>query len=202
VIAFGATGYTGVNTDTSASYRNVVQTINGPLDEVRVRFVSGTNATLLYSTDHCSIGRLSGAKTDTLATPVELTFGGGQHGFKLGGGASRFFIWSDWIAFNGWTAGDSLVVISDNAADMTECMRWVATAPAGSNTLIFSPGSALNSVNGITWNVASPGTEDFNAGDLHCIDTIEVRKTPVLIKPKGGISFRRRLVFRKKAYWT
>lgn len=194
-IAFSAATVSGENADASSSWRIVIPTINGPQDQVRVRFSAGTTTGGIAQADHCSIGVYTSGNSNTVATPIELLFGGAS-GFQFTKPASvPSFIWSDWTTFNGWTSGNNLVVVIDMGAAATSFCRATPVDAALQNWVY----SALASYNSAT----EPGTPA--AGSPFTLETwgadiIEVRTTPVLLKPKSLAPVKRTLVNRLKAY--
>jgi hypothetical protein len=186
----------GDNQDPNASWRIVVPTINGPQDQVRVRFCSGTLASGVGQANNCSIGVSTGTNANTVATPVELLFGG-VSGFSFAKEFNNQPIYSDWVNFNGWNAGDKLVVTIDLGApaNLSLC-RTTVGVPAGSTT--FTYGTVTPP--GITYNQATPAAADASFSEVWAIDLIEVRTAPVLLKSKSVITPKRTLFRRQKAF--
>lgn len=192
-VAYSQTPASGSNSDANASWRCVAKTTDGPQDEVRVRFRAGSTAALVAQSNNCAIGRSSGTAGNTLATPVELKFGG-VSGYAFTSGLA-FSLFSDWLSFGGWTAGDSLVVVMDFGSAGEHC-RTPNTIVGVATTYVY--GTVTPPV--ATFNQATPVTEDSSfADETWGIDLIEVRKTPIFIPSKTSGHEKRSLRVRSKA---
>jgi hypothetical protein len=99
---FGIGGYT---------YRTVMGSalsLSGPsLGHVRLTIAAWSSTDTIL--DHVGLGVSNGTQSDTLATPVEITFGGGGHGCTITAGNVAV---SDWISF-ACLQTDKLVAIFD-----------------------------------------------------------------------------------------
>jgi hypothetical protein len=143
------------------TFRSVLPILSDAVTQVRCTFVSSNIHGL--STDHCSIGIWDGvaAQSDCTAAPVELTFGGGGHGFTISGAYES--VTSDWVNLSGFTSSDKLVVIIDVSSTSSYSM-FSNFASSG----IFSATASADS-----YNVQSPG---YSAGDGNVgVMLIEVR---------------------------
>ena len=92
--------------------------------QVRVTFSAVDTG---WNTRHCSVG-IAATNTSTVATPVELKFGGAS-GFSLTGYTT---ITSDWTDLP-FTAGQALVVIMDHGASPARFSYWtgnISTFPS------------------------------------------------------------------------
>jgi hypothetical protein len=89
----------------------------GATNQIRVRFEA--DSTLAMSINNASIGISveTDGTADTVrnctATPVELTFNGGSHGFSILAGQTQL---SDWVTLGGFTAANILNVTIDFGA--------------------------------------------------------------------------------------
>ncbi len=134
----------GTNTDTTISYRQrCVLTGGGQRAQVSFTCVAGGS----WIADHASVGILTGTNWDTTATPVELTFSSGGHGFNVA--ATGQTIVSDEIDLGTpFTSSNKLVVIIDwNASNGAS---WLFGTAANCDAGYFTTASG-------GYNIASAG---------------------------------------------
>jgi hypothetical protein len=152
------------------SIRSVETPSAGSDGQVRVSFKAGGSGN--FVTTHCSIGVNTTPTSDTLATPVELKFGGAS-GFTL---AANGTITSDWVDFN-WTNGQSVVVITDVGSpgygtDISD--------PTVGTAVAFYYKAATES-----WNVAVKGTGYSNVNSkVYGVVGIETQAGAAAPSPK------------------
>jgi len=158
--------------DEGTSFRNLIagtdtgttQLLSASLGQARVRFVASTAAQ--FKIDHASIGVYDpagspGGQINTVATPVELTFNTGQHGFDITGTT----IVSDWVNLN-WSITNCLVVIIDCNASAGGNPRRYPSAPAGHNWY---------GVTGATYNQAVNSAGTDHTSQIFGFDLIETQ---------------------------
>ena len=107
VTVFTATLGSSSTIGSSESQRVVIPAIATGGNQINASMQAGTGAGM--TTTHCSVGISNGTASQTVATPVELTFSGGAHGFTISASGT---ITSDWVNFT-TTNGQALVVICD-----------------------------------------------------------------------------------------
>lgn len=90
------------------SFRNIVAITGDAQGQIRVTFKAASAGN--FHTDHCAVGIWTGTNQNTTATPVELTFSNGGHGFSVSNGATAT---SDWVNLAGFTSANKLLVVVD-----------------------------------------------------------------------------------------
>src|SRR5262249_44939527 len=119
--------------------------------QIQVTFQNFTGSPAIVN--HAGIGVWNGTLADTTATPVELTFGGGNHGFNIASAAS---ITSDLVNLSGFTASDKLVVIIDmNSSgpgaiaydNIPGFVAYYNSTPTAASYNVASPGAGYSSFN-------------------------------------------------------
>lgn len=132
------------NSDANESYRNVC-VITGGGQKVQVSLQS-LNSGGTWVLTHAGVGIWTGTSADTTATPVELTFNGGQHGFNVA--ATGQTIVSDEIDLGvSFTLSNRLVVILDWGANSAVYERTTAAANCA---VTFASGASYNVASGYT----------------------------------------------------
>jgi len=158
----------GIAASISIRIGAAVAVASGPLGQVRVTLKTGNNASpgvQGITCDHVSIGVSTGTMPNTVATPVELTFGGSS-GCTIDTASAQQT--SDWANLS-FLSTDTLVVICDQGA----AEIWIAanggTATIGSFAAVWFKSATAS------WNVAAPAAFT-NLGVLsEAIVSIETR---------------------------
>lgn len=181
----------GDNWDNTWSYRQVVPVTEGALNQIRAMFqASPLSAGVHFKVMSASIGILSGTSgTSTKATPVELTFNGGQRGFEINNTVAGEVIASDWINFGGFSASDMLVVIFD-----------LGTGSYLLGRMNNVTGAYIEMFNAVTFNVATVGTPDFGpSAEVNGVTTVETRGGAP-IPNLSSLAVKRNLFSRRRPY--